>query len=450
MLRAALKDLLFHRSVWIGLAVAALISAAAVSLSLYLGDSLNATPGAESLTSFVGLPLVMSMIAVALVVRSIAGLSAKALQKNLALWRIIGLAVSPLRILLLAQIIIVTVLFAAIGSVVGVALCPPYVRVVWLQSGASGEPVVVAQLGSAVLAVVLVTCAAIIGAASAVVRSTQGSLVARLRDLDEPSPSRGTLIRWLLLGAGAIVVSLIVNGMMSVQSLSILPILGMFVGFPLIIAFAVTASTVFPQLIRLITAAVPIRESAVWLLARRSAISRTTTDTSAVLSVFVAAAIVGTLFGGLLSYDAALTHATKIESGGINNLSILSVVGPPLIVAVAGSSVAIFMSDVDRHKDVVSARLIGTSRAQLLAVSFWEALIYVVVAIGTGVTVSLIVGLATALAAQRQGVQIPLQIGWAQLALVAGISMVVVFASTAIPTAVSARGKSLITMNREG
>lgn len=450
MLRAILKDLVFHRPVWIGLALATLISAAAVSLSLYLGDSLAVTPGAEALTSFVALPLIMSLLAVALVIRSIAGLSAKALQKNLALWQIVGLSIWPLRVHLLAQIVVVTLVFSAVGTAVGVAMCPTYVHVVWIQASASGEPHVATQPSSAAIAVGLVTCAAVVGATSAVLNSTRGSLVVRLRDLEERPTLRRALPRWVLAGAGILVSAFIVNGMLSVRSLSIIPILGMFVGFPLIVAVAIVAAKFFPQMIRLITALIPIREHAVWVLARRSATSRTMTDTSAVLAVFVASTIVGTVFGGLLSYDAALTRASGVESGGINNLSILSVVGPALIVAVAGSSVAIFMSDLRRHQDVVSARLIGASRAQLLAASLWEAVIYVGVAVGASVAVSSVVGLVTALGAQRQGVQIPLQIGWVPLGVVAGVSLIVVFASTAIPTAVSTRGNSLLTMNREG
>ena len=187
------------------------------------------------------------------------------------------------------------------------------------------------------------------------------------------------------------------------------------------------------------TGALPIR-SAAWHLARHTVTAKSDRLVRSIIPVMFS---VGLLFGMMSAGDtfiATLRLMHKdIQLEGTSAMSLLSLIGLSLCIAVAGAVGNLVMMSRQRSAELALDGVVGTTPRQQLLIPVFEALIVTLTATILGVAMA---GASGALIAYGLGILLPqsrLSMPWGLLGWVAGSCFVVVLLATVVPVILSLR-----------
>lgn len=189
---------------------------------------------------------------------------------------------------------------------------------------------------------------------------------------------------------------------------------------------------------RLRTVALPVR-SASWHLARHTVLAKRDRLVRSIVPVMFA---VGLVFGLMAVGQTFINVAVAVGVGGLEGssaTSLLTLMGLPLAIAVAGAVGNLVMMSRQRSAEVALGGVIGATPRQQVLVPAFEALIITLTASILGLVMAVV---GTSLMTYTLGLVLPgveLGLPWGLLAASFGLCLVVVTAATVIPVLRSLR-----------
>ncbi|MCO8272787.1 hypothetical protein M1L60_19515 [Actinoplanes sp. TRM 88003] len=426
MLRLIFSDLVANARIWLG---ALLIAAATATVGAVVASDIQtavAAGGNEALALYgiSGTVAVFTLITALIVVGAVTDLTVTLQQRGYALWQLVGLRPGLVRLVVTAQLFVVSLLGGAVGCLLAVPLVQPLFRYAFSTSPELAGLTPTLTPAGAVPVVLFVAVVVTVGGFRGAGRAARTPPIQSLREV-EPPDRRMTVARWLggvatLLVVAAIVSTLPGTGLdtMAVPLMLISPLLaGVLAAFgPLFLA----------RLVRAWTSLVPVTASAAWYLARNSTATNAARSTATISPLMVAVALAGGLY--------AANGAVGVPSGSLSTGSVVLLLGGPLLLAVLGAVATVFMSSRRRERELALITAAGGSSALVLTAAAAEAVIYVVTALllgGSAVAVTTAIGAWAAGAWTAAGALPALT--------VTALALVLLLAATVLPTATALR-----------
>ncbi|PRY14097.1 FtsX-like permease family protein [Kineococcus rhizosphaerae] len=438
--RLVVGDVLADPRTWTGTAVVAATAAAVGSLAAALVVTAGRVGGTRGLGLYAlsGTVLAFTLVAGVAVVGSVAALTVELQQRSHASWQLVGVPPAAVRVIVLAQLLLV----GAAGAGVAVVGVRPLVPAVgrWVLAGTSGLDGVRLQGGGSGWVVAGVLLVVVAGAwRSAGVASRAEGL--HLLRAPVPVPVRVGPLRW---AAAAVLVLVVVSvvaslgGRRSVEELAaaqsaLLLLSPLTAGVLVLLSPLVTVPVLAAW-----TSLVPARASASWHLARAAVAHAAGRSTAVSAPLVLAVALTGGLFAGSGTLRDALS-SLGVPATAVSARSVVLVLGGPLLLAAVGAAATVFVAGRTRDREAALLLAAGATPAAVLLAAAWEALIHVVTA-----TVLGLVGVFTTAAAAAWTVSaaVPLRppaTGLPATLVTAGAALVLLLAATVLPTAVALR-----------
>ncbi|MBB2903606.1 putative ABC transport system permease protein [Kineococcus radiotolerans] len=366
---------------WAGAGVVAFTAALVGSLAAALIVTAARVGGTTGLALYAlsGTVITFTLVSAIAVVGSVAGLTVALQRRTHALWQLIGLAPAAVRVIVLAQLLLVGLL----GAVAGVAIARPAVPAVgqWVLGGTTGLQTVQLHSGGGawVAAGVLLIILAGGWRSAGVAARTEG--VELVRTPDPPQARTGPL-RWGIAAVLTVVlfsITVSLRGRRSVEELasaeSALLLLA-----PLSAGVLITlGSLVVTPLLRGWTSLVPVRASASWHLARAAAVHGSGRSGAVTAPLVLGVALTGGFFAGSGTIHNALL-SMGVDDPVVSARSVVLLLGGPLLLATVGAAATVFMAGRIRDREAALLLAAGASYGVVLLVAVWEALIHVVTA----------------------------------------------------------------------
>ena len=341
-------------------------------------------PNTESLAASV---IMFSAVAAVAVLASVAGLTVSAQRRSYALWQLAN--VSPRRVaaVVLAQLAVVAVLGAAVGTSIEAASFAPLFPLVFSSPDYQPIDQVVPDAGLLLMPAVwaAVACVFLVGGARGARSAAKMPPMTALR---EPEAARKgvTAMRALVsavlgLGAWQIASSLFGAELRALSNSLFLPLL-------MVATLVPVAPAALSALMAAWTAPVPQRRLHAWYLARRTARYGLAASTSTETPIMVGFALVAGIFslGGLLEGYIRQQGLTGYSATLDWTSSVLLLGGPVLLCAV-GAAASVVMTSKTRTRDVALLVAAGARPGTLLAAAACEALVHAVTATLAGMAV---------------------------------------------------------------
>ena len=440
MLRLIFADLVANARIWLGVFALTVTAGGIGGIAASLTESGIVAGGAvqEGLAGITAAVAVFSGVTALAVLGSTATLTVTLQQRGYALWQLVGIPPTMIGLVVLAQLFVVAVIGATVGSLaVSPAVAPFFSYVFAGQNDLEGVRV---HYGAVSVGWVILAVAGVVvlgGLRSA----RRASRVGAIEALREPEPAR-LRMGWLrcLLAAGLLAGVVGMSAGMAGSSFSTVSSQVMLLS-PLVAAlFTALGPVLFPVVLRGWTALVPPRASASWFLARNSARYRLSQSTAAISPLLVGIALTGGLYSAASTLAAALELQTGRTAGyDLAPEGVVMLLGGPLLLAAVAAAATVFMSGHARERDFALLQAAGAGQGTIIAAAAWEAVIYVVTATILGGAVVVAGGLVTAAALSTiiPGVAPVFALG--PPALVAGCGLVLVAAATVLPTVTALR-----------
>ncbi|MFT3871612.1 MAG: FtsX-like permease family protein [Nocardioides sp.] len=409
--RLALADLRDSWSAWLAvsltfIATCAAVGLCALGLASTLADSTLAvdSDGGDPRLLFLvssGFNLVITSCVAMAVIGSSVGLVVTSRRAAFARLLLAGAAPAQVVRALAVQLVVVTALCSLIGNAIAVLLQPPVLRAIAEDRGYQAPtPIIspVALLATSVCCVVL----AVAGGLRQSIRATKIPPVEGLRAASG-APERRTSTWRHALRIGFLVLCLAVVAVAVVGFLNRAEEIGedaqstlmqvAFYSLPVAgLGLAVAAPTLAAPLTRLWTRLLPVPGPA-WHLTRHTVAARADRLVKSVVPVMFS---VGLVFGMMMLTDTltrtmALNGFTDLEGTSITSL--MSLIGLPLTVAVAGSVGNLVMMSRQRDAELALGGVIGATPAQQHLLPALEG----TVVVGTAALLGLIMATVPAL-----------------------------------------------------
>ena len=454
MRRLQLAELKDSWSAWLGVSVVFFVTdlvLALCALCLSAGTRLVGSGAVvvEDSTAIVYIPaqnFVLSAVIGAIAIGTATGLVVQSRRGSLARLALAGATPGQVVGIVTLQLAAVSLVCSLVADGFALGLAEPALRLLIADRGgvlADGLPV--ATLGPLLPANLFAVGIAVLGGLSQARRASRIPPVEALRQSLGDQPRRMGVGRWVGAGIGLI---MIITG---------------FVLLPRITAVhtSETVSTVLQgSVVALITTAVvltllapvivgplmsawtrlvpPVDPS--WLLTRSAVVAKGARMTKSVVPVMMA---IGLLFGLLAVADTLLSSARAsgidIPLDQTGATSFLIILGPPLLVAMAGGVGSLIMMSKQRDAESALSGIVGTTPAQRLAMPIMEAVIITVT--GTLLAAVMVAVSITflALGLTGAGMTFAFDPSYSTFALAFGASLLVTVAATVLPTLASLR-----------
>lgn len=423
---------------WLG--VAAAVGAASIDFHDIPGQLQAAATAALPSSSVVALGLVsatattgiFTAVVMIVTVGNVASLVVSQRRREIALWQLSGMTDRQVQRVVTVQLLIVGALASAIGAVIGMLTSAGLVGYL-AENG-----LVVAGMRADVAPAGVLVGAAVGFAMMTLGARISGRSISRIEPLevlraDGISDHRAGRARAMWAGLVALAtIGLFTEVARSTpQGVSNIVLLAL-------VAYVASASVagplVFGPVVRVWTALIPATVAPVWHLARRALAASVTRAVATITPVATTVA----LMVGLLSSDS--TMARGLDGHEHTTLfSVIALIGLPMIVAVSGAVVMVFMAGRQREREVALAALAGTTPGQQVRQALYESIIITVtgVVVGfAGVVVALLCLQPVLLAA---GGHSAIAVNWPVLTLVTGVVFCGTAAATLAPTISSMR-----------
>lgn len=395
MIRVIFADMRSSARVWLGativVAVAAfasiipavLIDAGARALSsggaFVLGGSLDDVDPASlaglALISIASTIIVLTSIATIVVLGSIMRLTVSLRRRSYALWQTIGISPAQVRLIVLAQLLVVSLIGSVIGALVGSVIVPALATAALQGSNGvdtfslAGSPI------SAAPVVAFVVVVAMLGGAPAARRASRTRPLEVLRE----SPAIRRARRWPRWVAAAIIVALVA------QLLATLPASvangtgsqSILIGPLLVAATALLGPVIFAPVMRWWTAIVPPTASATWFIARANTLFAADRSSSIVASLLIAVALPGSFAAGQATSGAAAAIIRDAAAAENPAGSLALILGGPVLLAAAGAAAATVMSSGARAREAALLTAAGAAPGFSIRTALGEGVIQV-------------------------------------------------------------------------
>ncbi|MFE9557701.1 FtsX-like permease family protein [Streptomyces sp. NPDC006692] len=291
----------------------ALIAASGLLVSTSAGLE-NNDPSAPSLKKLLTFMAGMSGFVSVFVVASTFAFAVAGRRRETALLRAVGATPRQIRLLVLGEAVVVSLVASVCGALLGLAVAPLFAR--WLVSrGAAPEGFTVdAGAGPLLIAACVEIAVAVLGAYAAARRAGRVRPVEALGDAAVDGRVM-TLGRWLwavgYLAVFATVLLLFTTMPAAMQhdpqlrDPQNMPVWSLLIDVMAIMAIALFAPLLVPPLVRLLTLPVPLASGAVGLLARQNALKAVRRTVSTATPMFLVIGLTGTVVGSTLTFGEA-------------------------------------------------------------------------------------------------------------------------------------------------
>ncbi|WP_329462497.1 ABC transporter permease [Streptomyces sp. NBC_01431] len=291
----------------------ALIAASGLLVSTSAGLE-NNDPSAPSLKKLLTFMAGMSGFVSVFVVASTFAFAVAGRRRETALLRAVGATPRQIRLLVLGEAVVVSLVASVCGALLGLAVAPLFAR--WLVSrGAAPEGFTVdAGAVPLLIAACVEIAVAVLGAYAAARRAGRVRPVEALGDAAVDGRVM-TLGRWLwavgYLAVFATVLLLFTTMPAAMQhdpqlrDPQNMPVWSLLIDVMAIMAIALFAPLLVPPLVRLLTLPVPLASGAVGLLARQNALKAVRRTVSTATPMFLVIGLTGTVVGSTLTFGDA-------------------------------------------------------------------------------------------------------------------------------------------------
>ncbi|MGW0877061.1 hypothetical protein ACWD3Z_42365 [Streptomyces sp. NPDC002740] len=426
MYRLIIGDLIDNGRIWLGAALVAAMTAlvgAVVASDIQTAAAIGGTAGL-ALYGISGTVIVFSAVTTVVVLGSVTNLAVSLHQRSYALWQLIGLGPDRVRTVVQTQLALMGLVGGVGGCLLAIPLLTPLFSFTFADVPQLRE--VTPGFGPvAALAVILyVQFTVAFGGFRGASRAARTPAIQALR---EPGAvSRGmSKSRWLVGVALAITLGSIVFSLPGKTPDSAATSL-MLVG-PLTAGLFSALSPVFmAPLLRAWTGLVPRNAPSWWHLARQATAHQVSQSTAVINPLVVAVSLAGGLYA-----------SQGTASGGRETLSVGGIVlllGGPLLLALTGATVTLFMAGRQREREVALVAVVGGTTATVLLAAAAEAVVYV--------TTASLLAVPTVVATSLLGawtLHVTPVFGWAAVGTVVAVSLGMILAAAVTPAALALR-----------
>lgn len=439
MIRLILSDLVAQSRVWLGVLAVTIATGfvGAVVAGLLETGSFHGGAVQEGLASTSSAVIMFTVITALIVLGSTANLTIALQLRNYALWQLVGVRPALVAVVVLAQLGIIGILGALLGSVLAIPIFPALFTWVFRDWSQMQGISLHLGVGSVFIVAAAITVTVLLGGLRSARRASRTPPIEALRDPEPPRVRMGwfRVILSLAALAGVVALALNLDGDASMSTFSGQAILLT----PLIAAaFALTGPVLFPLVLRGWTAIIPASVSATWFLARNSARHRLSRSSAAIGPLMVAIALTGGLYTTAATTAAAQAVRTGAEAGAdLAPEGVVLLLGGPLLLSGVAAAATVFMSGHAREREFALIQAVGSTPPTIVLTAIWEAVTYTVTAVILGAGATVIGGaiIAGALAMPSASIAFP------ALALIAGGGLALLLAATVMPTAAALRSE---------
>ncbi|MBF4619516.1 hypothetical protein ITJ44_15680 [Clavibacter sp. VKM Ac-2873] len=443
MIKLVLRDVVTHFWAWLGPFLVVIASSATLCAGACYW--MASTRGADTASIAISL-LISCSIPAYMVTDSVTRLAISLQRRSYALWQIAGVLPRAVTRIVSAQMVTVGLVGSIIGTAIGSAAMPPLFT--WLMGlrSAPASAVPDLTLGPVAAASVAVMTTALV-AFAALPAARKAGRTPPLEILREsvPPQQRMSIARWVVAVAlSAWVVVLVQNAMSADQS----KIIGNVMPMSLVLALLVTmvGPLVFPATVRGWTALLPARISTSWYLARHDARHRASLTSAVLVPVVVILTVIPSFFAvmatlteaNLVSGDRPADYYGGDDPGGMF-VTLVYMVGGPVVLAVIGTAVSLFVAGRDRARTNALLRAGGASRGTIVGAALAEGVIYVTSAAILGTAMTGFVAVTTAAGTASSGGAFTPVVPLPLVGCLAGGALAFVLLATVIPTLASLR-----------
>ena len=426
MLSLIVSDLLANARIWLGTLLIATVTAAAGAVAASDIQTAVETGGTAALALYAisGVMIAFTTITALIVAGSVAGLTVSLQQRAYALWQLVGVRPTYIRLVVTTQLALAALIGGLLGCLAAVPALGPLYRYALAGSPELAGLQPAFGAGAAVPVVLFVTVVVTLAGSRSAGRASHTPPIQSLSAPDRPDQrmtvARGTAGAAVLLFIAAIVVSLpgTARDQVSVPLMLLAPLAAG--------ALAAFAPLYLARLLAGWTALVPERASSSWYLARSSTAFSVARSTATISPITVAIA----LAGGLYSANGTASGAGSLTAG-----SVVLLLGGPLLLALLGATATIFMSSRRREREFALIVAAGATRAVVLAAAAGEAVIYTITATILGAAAVCVTAVAGGWAV---GTWTP-SFGLGAGATVAALGLLLTSSATVLPTALALR-----------
>lgn len=429
MIRLVFSELRAHAATWIG------AFAVAVACGCIGGWAASLVATGQRYPNFADLAwvvLVFSAIAAVAVLVSAANLTVSVQRRSYALWQLAN--VSPRRVgaVVLAQLAVVAVLGAAVGTLVEAATFEPLFPFVFSSPFYQPIDQVVLDVGLPFMPVVWLVVAGVflLGGLKSARSAGKTPPLTALREPEPPrkgmTPLRLLLFAGLAAGTSRLSVFMTESGSEAGWDNA------MYIPLLMVAMLVPVAPVVFSALLAAWTAVVPQGRWSAWYLARRMARCGLSASTSVETPVMVGFGLVAGIFSlsnvlGAYVQKAGMTGT----STSLDFTSTILLLGGPVILCAVGAAVSVVMSSRTRTRDVSLLIASGARPQTLMAAAVCEALIHAVTATLAGAAAVVV---SNAVVAHAVGLPLFAGLAFGEGLVVSLAGFALVLAATLVPT----------------
>lgn len=346
----------------------------------------------------------------------------------------------------MTQLAVVSLVCSLVGDALAFVALEPTMRLLASGRGDLPSPEPVYALWPVVLASLLAVAVSLVGGFRQARRASRIPPVEALRQAGGGGrKERMTVLRWL----GAVMCLLVISGAYAVTSQLTADPSGDLVsaliqgGMSLLLVTAVLLSLLAPAVVgpltRLWTRLVPSFDPC-WDLARATTVAKAARLTKSVVPVMMT---IGLSFGMLAigeTFQSTLyANGIDVELSGAGLGSVVTLLGLPLLIALAGGVGSLVMMSRQRDAELALSGIVGTTPAQRLAMPVMEAVIITVTgALLAVVMVAVAVGFL-AVGFPVAGYEFAFSPSYPMFGGVFALALVITVAATLLPTLRSLR-----------
>lgn len=443
-------------SAWLGVCVAfvvinfALALSALTQLAGYRAVRSGALAAYDS-TAFAFIPalnFVFCAVIGAAVIGSAASLVVDSRRGSLARLALTGATPRQVVATVMSQLAVVSLACSVVGDVLAYVALEPTLQFLAYERS-EGEtvpaPTAVYAVWPVLLASLLAVGLALLGGYKQARRASRIPPVEALRQAGGGRREGMTAARWvgvglcLLLVVGTYVAIPAITAVRTKETISNLVLTSLCLLVLGAALLALLAPLVVGPLTRAWTRLVPSFDVS-WDLTRSTTVAKGPRLTKSVVPVMMA---IGLLFGNVAIVDTVFSSAAAsgwdLDYGHTGAASLLTTIGLPLLIALAGGVGSLVMMSRQRDAELALSGVVGTTPAQRLAMPVMEGVVIAV----TGALMALVmVGLAVgflALALPRAGWQVAFAPSYLTLGASFAVAVAITVAATLLPTLPSLR-----------
>lgn len=432
MIRLVLCDLRDHAATWAGAFCVAVACGFVGGFAASLIATARTYPNTESLAVTM---LVFSAVAAVAVLASSANLTVAAQRRSYALWQLAN--VSPRRVVavVLAQLAVVAVLGAAVGTLIEAASFAPLFPLVFSSPFYQPIDQVVPDAGLPLMPAVWLAVAGVF-----LIGGLRGALGAGrtppMTALRAPEPARKgmTWLRVLLFAGLSFGAWQLASSFFGKD----LDALGESLFLPLLVAATLVpvAPAVLSALLSAWTSLVPQGRWNAWYVARHTARHGLSASTSAETPIMVGFGLVAGIFSLSSLLEVVIRQQGLSFNATLDFTTAILLLGGPVLLCAVGAAVGVVMTSRTRTRDVVLLVVTGARPGTLVAAAVCEALIHAATATLAGMAVAVA---SNAVVAAAVGMPPFSGLAFGEGLVVSLAGFVLVLAATLAPTCAALR-----------